>query len=244
MDSGMNATIDSPVNPADRLIHALDTPTVRKARDVVQQIGDAVSFYKVGLELFMDPQAFELIGWLREQNKHVFADLKFFDIPNTMAAAVRGLSRHDVQFATVHGNDAALEAAVQYKGNIKLLAVTALSSVTQDDLKGMGLSGDLDEWALQRARRAQDLGCDGVICAGSDIAVLRQSLKTDQLIVAPGIRPESLGQIQGDDQKRTAGVCEALDAGADYIVVGRPIAHANNPRVAAMNIQQEIANCL
>ena len=231
-----------PTNTRERLIHALDVPTTEDAKARVKLLGDAVVFYKLGLELLMDARAFDLIKWLRDADKKVFADFKFFDIPNTVAAAVRRLSEHDVQFATIHGNDATLEAAAREKGRLKLFAITVLSSVTQNDLSNMGLRGDLEEWAHQRALRAQALGCDGVVCSGKHIAMVRKALQPKQLIIAPGIRPQGLQSVQKDDQKHTVDVRSALATGADYVVVGRPIAQGSDPRANALQIQKEIAN--
>lgn len=223
-----------------RLIHALDVPSVEDAKRRVTLLGDAVHFYKLGLELFMDRDSFELVEWLRSRNKAIFVDLKFFDIPNTVAAAVRSLSKLDVQFTSVHGNDAMLEAAAHAKGSLKILAVTVLSSLDQNDMRDMGFKCDLQELACARAQRAQQLGCDGTICAGSDAALIRKQLAQEQLIVTPGIRLDK----KEDDQKRVAGVSEAITNGADYIVVGRAIAESNNPRACALSIQEQIADCL
>nr|WP_238718122.1 orotidine-5'-phosphate decarboxylase [Petrachloros mirabilis] len=221
-----------------RLIFALDFESPEKAKAMVQQLGDAVSFYKVGLELFMAGSYFELVNWLLEQGKQVFVDLKFFDVPQTVGSAVRQLQHKGVTFATVHGNDAILKAAVAEKGNLKILAVTALTSLDQQDLNDLGFQCDVQQLVLSRARRAIELGCDGVISSGLEAEPLRAHLGDQFLIITPGIRP--LANV--DDQKRTVDVEEAFQKGADYIVVGRPIKQAADPYKAATDIQARIQN--
>ena len=154
---------NKPIPCQERLIMALDVPTIDQAKALVQTLGDAVSFYKIGLELFMSGNYYELIHWLNVQNKQVFADLKFFDVPETVARAVRVLSQHGVDFATVHGNDAIMEAAAQAKGGLKVLAVTVLTSLDQGDMRDLGFDCDVRKLVISRARRALALGCDGVI---------------------------------------------------------------------------------
>jgi orotidine-5'-phosphate decarboxylase len=223
----------------ERLIAALDVADNEQAKALVQRLGDTVRFYKVGLELFMAGGVFELIDWLTKRGNKVFADLKFFDIPETVAAAVRGLRSRGVTFATVHGNQGMLEAAGAAKGNVKILAVTVLTSLDQGDLDDLGFRCDVEKLVLSRARRALAAGCDGVISSGMEAPALRRELGDRLLVVTPGIRP--VENRADDDQKRTVDVARAFANGADYIVVGRPIRQAADPRAAAQAIQATIA---
>jgi orotidine-5'-phosphate decarboxylase len=223
----------------ERLIAALDVAEAGQAKVLVQRLGDSVRFYKVGLELFMAGGVFELVDWLAKGGKKVFADLKFFDIPETVAAAVRGLRNRGVTFATVHGNQSMLEAAAEAKGDVKILAVTALTSLDQGDLDDLGFRCDIEKLVLSRARRALEAGCDGVISSGIEAPALRRELGERFLVVTPGIRP--VENRASDDQKRTIDVAQAFANGADYIVVGRPIRQVEDPRAAAQAIQATIA---
>lgn len=223
----------------ERLIAALDVASAEQAKSLVESLGDSVRFYKVGLELFMAGGIFELMDWLTKKGNRVFADLKFFDIPETVAAAVRGLRNRGVTFATVHGNQAMLEAAGEAKGEVKILAVTVLTSLDQGDLDDLGFRCDVEQLVLSRARRALEAGCDGVIASGIEAPALRRELGERLLVVTPGIRP--VQNRPSDDQKRTVDVAQAFANGADYIVVGRPIHQAADPRAAAQAIQETIA---
>jgi len=224
---------------AERLIAALDVASVEEAKALVQRLGDSVTFYKVGLELFMGDGYFGLIEWLSGQKKKVFVDLKFFDIPETVRAAVRGLQNRGVTFTTVHGNQAMLEAAGEAKGDVKILAVTALTSLDQGDLDDLGFKCNIEQLVLSRARRALEAGCDGVIASGLEAPALKRELGARLLVVTPGVRP--VRNRLADDQKRTVDVAQAFANGADYIVVGRPIRQAPDPRAAAQAIQATIA---
>lgn len=228
-----------PIATDERLILALDVPDRAAAEAMVNALGDAVKFYKIGLELFMAGGYFELIEWLREQGKRVFCDLKFFDVPETVARAVRQLKNRDVDFATVHGNDSMLEAAAREKNGLKILAVTVLTSLDRSDLESLGFQCDVEELVLARARKALKLGCDGVISSGLEAARLRADLGDQFLIVSPGIRP--VDNQTEDDQKRVVTVEQAFRNGADYIVIGRPILRADDPRAEAVAIQAHIA---
>lgn len=223
----------------ERLIAALDVPDTAKARALVESLGDSVSFYKVGLELFMAGGVFEFIDWLIGRGNKVFADFKFFDIPETVGAAVRGLRDRGISFATVHGNQAMLDAAGKAKGSVKILAVTVLTSLDQGDLDDLGFQCDIEDLVLSRARRALEAGCDGVVSSGIEAPALKRELGDRLLIVTPGIRP--VQNRTTDDQKRTVDVAQAFANGADYIVVGRPIREAPDPRAAAQAIQVTIA---
>ncbi|BCX88153.1 orotidine-5'-phosphate decarboxylase [Methylomarinovum tepidoasis] len=228
-----------PIPPQDRLIVALDLPDHAQARELVERLGGTATFYKIGLELFMAGDYFALIDWLTARGKKVFADLKFYDIPATVERAVRALSRTPVTFATVHGDPAIMAAAARGKGaTLKILAVTVLTSLDEAALKAMGYASDLETLVRRRARQAVDAGLDGVIASGREAQLLRRELGDDPLIVTPGVRPQ--GSPAGD-QKRVVTVEEAFANGADYIVVGRPIRDAHDPKAAAEAIQQQIA---
>ena len=227
------------IAPAERLIVALDVPAPAQARALVEQLGDAACFYKVGMELFMAGGYFELVDWLAARGNKVFVDLKFFDVPETVRRAVANLRGRGVSFATVHGNQSMMEAAAAEKGEVKILAVTVLTSLDRGDLDDLGFSCDVERLVLSRARRAMEAGCDGVISSGLEAARLKAQFKDRLLVVTPGIRP--VENRPSDDQKRTVDVAQAFAAGADYIVVGRPIRQAADPRGAAHAIQQTIA---
>lgn len=228
---------------AERLIVALDVPEATQAQAMVNRLGDAVQFYKIGLELCMAPGFFALLDWLRGNDKKVFVDLKFFDIPETVARAVKNIAERDAQFCTIHGNQAIMEAAAAAKsGNLKVLAVTALTSLDQGDLDDLGFQCNVADLVLSRARRALQAGCDGVVSSGLEVEKLRREAPRELICVTPGIRPVE-NRVEGD-QKRVMTPQRAIQAGADYIVVGRPIRDAADPRAAALAIQQEIAHAL
>jgi orotidine-5'-phosphate decarboxylase len=229
-----------PIPPRERLIVALDVPDAERARGLVEQLGDTVWFYKVGLELFTAGGYFELIDWLTARGKRVFADLKLFDVPATVERALRRLVDRGVHFTTVHGNDGILRAAAGVeRGELKVLAVTVLTSLDRGDLDDLGFDCDVEQLVLSRARRALELGCDGVISSGLEAARLRELLGERLLVVTPGIRP--VENRPADDQKRVVTPEKAFRAGADHIVVGRPIRDAEEPARAAAGIQEQIA---
>jgi len=223
-----------------RLIVALDVPSADEARALVERIGDAAVFYKIGLELAMTGGYFELLDWLVKRGNQVFVDLKFFDIPETVGRAVAALRGRGVAFATVHGNQRMMEAAARAKGEVRILAVTALTSLDRGDLDDLGFSCDLERLVLSRARRAIEAGCDGVISSGLEAPRLKAEFKDKLLVVTPGIRP--VENRAADDQKRTVDVAQAFANGADYIVVGRPVRDAADPRAAAEAMQATIAS--
>jgi orotidine-5'-phosphate decarboxylase len=230
---------DKPIPPRDRLIVALDVADAAAARNLVDQLGDAVTFYKIGLELFMAGGYFELLEWLTAQGKKVFVDLKFFDVPETVRSAVRALAGSGATFATIHGNQAIMEAAVRDKGELKILAVTVLTSLDRGDLDDLGFTCDVDKLVLSRARRALQAGVDGIVSSGLEAPMIRRELGQKLLVVTPGIRP--VENKPADDQKRTVDVAQAFRNGADYIVIGRPIRQAPDPRAAAEAVQATIA---
>jgi len=223
---------------AERLIVALDLPSAAEARALVERLGDAARFYKVGLELFSAPGCFELIAWLAGRGNKVFADLKLHDIPETVRRAVANLRGCGATFLTVHGHRSVMQAAAQEKGDLRILAVTVLTSFDAHDLGEMGATRSVEELVLARAGGALETGCDGVIASGLEAARLKAQFGNRLLVVTPGIRS---AKDRSDDQKRTVDAAQAFDAGADYIVVGRPIREAADPRAAAAAIQDTIA---
>ncbi len=239
MVAGTGLLSNKPIPADERLILALDVPSPEDAWQLVMRLGPRVRFYKLGLELFMAGGYFELIAALRDRGIRVFVDLKFFDVPQTVASAVRQLAARGADFCTVHGNDAIMQAACAVKGELRVLAVTVLTSLDQADMDALGFQTDIPSLVLSRAQRALALGCDGVVSSGLEAARLRCDLGERLLIVVPGIRP-ALNR-PADDQKRTMDVEDAFRAGADHIVVGRPIHAAADPCAAADDIQQRIA---
>ena len=220
----------------DRLIFAVDTITADQARMLIKGLGDTINFYKLGLELLASGDYFIVAEELLTQGKKVFLDLKLFDVPRTVAATIKGLRRFGESFVTVHGNDAMLKAANDEKGDLKILAVTALTSLDQRDIETLGFQCDVQELVLARAQCAFAAGCDGVVTSGLEAVALKQALGSKLLIVTPGIRPIT----NTDDQKRTVDLAQAFNNGADYIVVGRPIREASSPPDVAAQMQAQI----
>ena len=230
------------INTRDRLIFALDVPEIDQAKNLVEELADSVSFYKIGMELMMTGHYFALLDWLVEKNKKVFVDLKLFDVPQTVAKAVKRLSQRGAYFTTVHGNQSMMEAAAAAKGDLKILAVTALTSLDQGDLNDMGFLCDVQDLVVSRARRALAAGCDGIVASGLELERIRSEVNRKLVIVTPGIRP--VENRSTDDQKRIVSVEQAFQRGADHIVVGRPIKNAANPKQAAEMIQETILNSI
>ena len=229
---------DIPVK--DRLIFAMDVPDCDTARSLANELGDSVTFYKIGLELMMSGGYFELLDWMLERDRQVFCDLKFFDIPATVGSAVRQLKDRGASFVTVHGNRSIMEAAAENKGDtLKVLGVTVLTSLDRGDLDDLGFDCDIGELVLSRARQALEAGCDGVISSGLEVPRLREFVDEKLVVVSPGIRPVDNRPV--GDQKRVVTVETAFKNGADHIVVGRPIRDAESPRAAAEAIQATIA---
>ncbi len=227
------------INARERLIFALDVSTTDEARALVETLGDSVVFYKIGLELAMSGGYFELLDWLVARGKKVFVDLKFFDIPATVASAVRQLNNRGISFVTVHGNQGIMEAAAAAAVDVKVLAVTVLTSLDRGDLDDLGFECDVSHLVLSRAKRALAAGCAGVVSSGVEAQAIRDELGERLLVITPGIRP--VDNRPSDDQKRVFTVEQAFEAGADYIVVGRPIRDAMDPKGAAEAIQRSIA---
>jgi len=230
----------TPTVPArERLIFALDVSTAAEAEPWIERLGDSVVFYKIGMELLTSGDYFRVLERLAAAGKRIFVDLKFHDVPATVGHAIRGLSRYPVDFCTIHGQQPAMmRAAAENAGAMKILAVTVLTSMDAEDLAADGIVRSPEQQVLARSEQAQAAGCHGVIASALEASALRAVCGEDFLIVCPGIRP---GGPVGDDQKRTMGVAEAFAAGADYIVVGRPIRQAPDPRRAAEAMLSEIA---
>jgi len=229
----------APIPRRERLIAALDVPTAAEARALVEKLGSSVAFYKIGLELATSGEYFTLLDWLVKRGNRVFCDLKLHDIPETVRRAVANLRGRGVTFLTVHADRGVMEAAAKEKGEIGILAVTVLTSTSQADLAAQGYAGKLEDLVLARAGAAADLGCDGVICSGLEVAAIKAKLGNRLLAVTPGIRPAG-GDVA--DQKRVVDVAQAFRNGADYIVVGRPIRDAKDPAAAAEAIQSTVAS--
>lgn len=224
----------------ERLIFALDVADCGRARELAEELGPAVGFYKIGLELMMSGEYFDLLDWLLARDKKVFCDLKFFDIPATVGSAVRQLKDRGATFVTVHGNRSIMEAAAKNKGDrLKVLGVTVLTSLDRGDLDDLGFDCDIDALVLSRAQQALASGCDGVISSGLEVPKLREFVDDKLLVVSPGIRP--VDNRPAGDQKRVVTVETAFRNGCDYIVVGRPIRDAESPRAAAEAMQASIA---
>ena len=218
----------------------MDVPDCDRARALAEELGDSVTFYKIGLELMMSGGYFELLDWFLAKDKKVFCDLKFFDIPATVGSAVRQLKDRGASFVTVHGNRSIMEAAAENKGeSLKVLGVTVLTSLDRGDLDDLGFACDIEDLVLSRAKQALEVGCDGVISSGLEVPRLREFVDEKLLVVSPGIRPVDNKPV--GDQKRVVTVETAFQNGADHIVVGRPIRDAQSPRAAAESMQASIA---
>lgn len=226
----------------DRLIVALDVPNLMVASQIADQLGDTVSFYKIGLGM-LTGGGLALANELKSQGKRIFLDMKFFDIGATVEKAVAGIAQYDLDFLTVHGDPHVVRAAVAGRGDsdLKILAVTILTSLDRNDLDECLIrAGDVQDLVVERARRALDAGADGVIASPHEAALIRALPEAEcKLIVTPGVRPA--GAAAGD-QKRIATPASAIRDGADHIVVGRPIWAAENPRQAALDIIAELAD--
>ena len=224
------------INVEDRLIFALDLPEIDQAKDIVTELDDSVNFYKIGMEMLMTGGYFELLNWLIEKDKKVFVDLKFFDVPETVGRAIARLNDYGATFATIHGNQALMEKAVENKNDLKILAVTALTSLDRGDLDDLGFACDVKDLVISRAKRAFEAGCDGIVSSGLEVPYIRKYVDNKLIVVTPGIRPVA----NDDDQKRVVDVATAFKSGSDYIVVGRPIKNAENRYQAASDIQKII----
>jgi orotidine-5'-phosphate decarboxylase len=235
--------LDKPT-PSDRLIVALDFSDPAQAQALIDKLGPAVSFYKIGMELAYSGDSsnngFVLADRLIAQGKKVFLDLKLHDIPNTVTKAVATLAKRGYEFLTVHAYPPTMVAAKQgAEGtNLKLLAVTVLTSLDDADLAASGYGFSVQDLVARRAGQAWNAGMDGLVSSAAEVPALRLLIGTEMRLVTPGIRPQGVGV---GDQKRVATPRMAIEAGADYLVIGRPITEAGDPRKAAEAIQNEIA---
>jgi orotidine-5'-phosphate decarboxylase len=223
----------------DRIIVALDVDQREKAQAVVRACESHIGFFKIGLQLFM-ADYFNTVDWILDRGHKVMLDLKFFDIPETVKRAVEQISTRGVSLATIHGNDPIIRAAVEARGDVKVLAVTVLTSFGEEDMRAMGMTGTVADLVSYRARRALELGCDGVVSSGLEAQALRSELGSSLLIVTPGIRPGTNVRID-DDQVRVVTAGTAVRCGADHVVVGRPITGAEDPIEVIEAMQAEIA---
>jgi orotidine-5'-phosphate decarboxylase len=228
------------MNPRDRMIVALDLPTVPEAEAMVDRLGAAATFYKVGMQLQF-AGGLEFAERLARSGKDVFLDVKLLDIGNTIEGAVKNIARMGMRFVTIHAYPQAMRAAVAARGSadLGLLGVTVLTSMDDGDLIDAGYSGTVRDLVLARAADAKEAGMTGVIASPVEAAAIRKIVGPDFLIVTPGVRPS--GEAAGD-QKRVMTPAEAIRAGADHLVIGRPVTSARDPRAAAEAIVDEIGS--
>ncbi len=233
---------ESKVDARERLILALDMPSLQEAERLLDRVADGVQFVKIGLELFttIGPR---VVQQVLARGKRVFLDLKFLDIEETVRRATTQVAEMGVEFLTVHANRKALKAALEARqgsksgSRLKLLAVTVLTNFDNQDLREMGIQLSVAKLVAARAKLAAEVGCDGVVASGEEPAVIRKQAGPGLLIVTPGIRPTDRGR---DEHARVTTPSEAIKAGSDYLVVGRPIRDAGDPRAAAEAIVQEM----
>jgi orotidine-5'-phosphate decarboxylase len=227
-----------PMKPRERLIVALDVPSVEVAEAVVARLGDEVAFYKIGYQLAF-AGGLPYARTLADSGKQVFLDLKLHDIGNTVAEGVKSVSRLGATFLTVHAYPQTMKAAIGARERkLQILAVTVLTSYDDRDLMAAGYGAGVRDTAAKRARKALDIGVDGLVCSAEEAANLRVIVGPRMLLVTPGIRPAG---AESGDQKRVTTPAAAIAAGADYLVVGRPIIAADDPKAAAAAIVAEIA---
>ncbi len=230
---------DIPLN--DRVIFALDVPDASQALDWVKRLSPVVGYFKVGLQLFL-AEGFPLVDRIVDMGHKLMLDLKFLDIPQTTAMAMREAARHGVHLATVHAHvGSVVRAAVAEAGDVKVLGVTVLTSYGQEELADLGYPGTVEQLVTARAGIALAAGCAGVVASAREAALLRHEYGGDFLVVTPGIRP---ADHAGDDQRRVMTPARALAAGADHLVIGRPISRASDPVGAARAIRDEVAETL
>lgn len=226
------------MNNQDKIICALDFTDPEKAKKLVEELGDTINFYKVGM-LLQFSGGLDIIKWLHKNNKKVFLDMKYYDIPETVASVVRKVADTGVHFLTIHGNSKIIEQAVEARGDshLKLLAITVLTSMDSGDLEELGLKIPVQDMVSYRVAKAVEFGCDGIITSGHEVGGIKEKYGDKIIAITPGIRPagESL-----HEHKRPVTPAEAIKSGADYLVIGRPIYGAPNPRKAAENIIKEI----
>jgi orotidine-5'-phosphate decarboxylase len=227
---------------SEKLIVALDVPDIEAAKKMVEDLGDEIIFYKIGLELMMGGQYFELVKWLKNKDKKVFADLKLYDISETVARAVKNLAKYEVDLLTIHtASHQIMQQASENKGKMQIIGVTVLTNLDSKDLNEMGFDPNisLENLVLKKTQMALNAGLNGVVASALEATLLRQKFGSDFLIISPGIRLE---EITNDDQKRVADVKTALTNGSSHLVVGRPITRDANPKNAAQKFNQLITN--
>ncbi len=230
------------INLNERIIFALDVPNPEEAKQWVKKLDGDIKFFKVGLELFLAGW-WDIVDFIIDRGNQVMLDLKFFDIPETVHLAVQQVKDRGVSLTTIHGNDAIIRAAVADRGPVKVLAVTVLTSFDESDMRHMGLTGAVEDLVLIRAKKAIELGCDGVVSSALEAKPLRTALGDNFYVVTPGIRPASTVPGQ-DDQKRIATARNAILNGANHVVVGRPIRTSDDPIGTVKKLQDEIAEGL
>lgn len=227
---------------SEKLIIALDVADIDSAKKLVDEISDDGVFYKIGLELMMSGSYFELVKWLKNKGKKIFADLKLYDISETVARSVKNLAQYDIDLLTIHAASCSImEKAAENKGTMKVVGVTVLTNLDQRDLSEMGFDPNisLENLVIKKTELALNSGLDGIVSSALEAQNLRQRFGNDFSIVSPGIRLETLAN---DDQKRVADVKTALANGSSHLVVGRPITRSDNPRQAAQKFNQLITN--
>jgi orotidine-5'-phosphate decarboxylase len=236
-----HASQDTPIAlaPRDRLIVALDLPSVPAAEALIARLGDSVKFYKIGYQLAF-AGGLPLAEQLVRTGKQVFVDLKLHDIGNTVAKGVESVAKLGATFLTVHAYPQTMRAAVEARrgSQLRILAVTVLTSYDDTDLVEAGYQVSVDDLVAERAHQAQDIGVDGIVCSPEEAGPLRLIVGPSMALVTPGVRPAG---VAPNDQKRVTTPRRAIEAGADYLVVGRPIVESNDPREAADAIVAEIA---
>jgi orotidine-5'-phosphate decarboxylase len=228
------------IDAKERLVIALDLADIAEAREMVHDLEEVVSFFKVGLSLQLAPGVEDFILSLIREGKRVFLDYKYYDVPETLRKAVARAATLGVSFLTIHGSSSLMRAAVQARGNtgLKLFTVTVLTSMDASDIAEMGYTQhSVEDLVLFRARKALEAGCDGVIASGREARKIKELSRNNLLVVTPGIRPED---YPDDDQKRRTTASDAILAGADYLVIGRPITEAVNHRREAERFLQEM----
>lgn len=226
----------------DRIIFALDVPDAAQAKALVNTLGGSIGYFKVGLQLFL-AEGFPLVDWILEQGHKLMLDLKFHDIPRTVGLTMREVARHGVHLATVHAHTTSmLRQATAEAGTVGVLGVTVLTSVGEEELRELSFPGTVEDMVRARAGYALSTGCAGVVASAREAALLRHEYGDDFLIVTPGIRPST--HDHGDDQRRIMTPAKAIAAGADHLVVGRPISQAEKPVEVAEEMLEEVRETL
>jgi orotidine-5'-phosphate decarboxylase len=232
---------------SDKLIVALDVESLDKAKKLVDILDDQVNFYKIGLELMMSRDYFHLIDFLHQKNKKIFADLKLYDIGNTVGRAVANLAKMPIDLLTIHiANRDVMKRACENKGNLKIIGVTVLTNLDDKDIIEMGFDKSLSiqDLVIKKTALALECGLDGVVSSALEANNLRKNFGDNFLIVTPGIRLNQEDKLTKDDQKRVATVNQAINGGSSYLVVGRPIIESQNPYEVAKFFQQQIVDAI